>query len=187
MNFINKSIIFAFITFVVGCLAAEVQLGMKLLVLSTDYPDSVIRSLQSYSIEYDYLEYNYENPLKGNLPLYTKDDQPKYYGVVLGNGALTVYHKDTGLWGSILTSEQWDYLYQYQKKYGVRVVALDDTPDSEFGTAIFDPSIWGVSSTQEMKMADNDVAKSIFKEAGVKSTVTLNTQGYVFNIFKKIT
>jgi hypothetical protein len=150
---------------------------MKLLVLSTDYPDSVIRSLQSYSIEYDYLEYNYENPLKGNLPLYTKDDQPKYYGVVLGNGALTVYHKDTGLWGSILTSEQWDYLYQYQKKYGVRVVALDDTPDSEFGTAIFDPSIWGVSSTQEMKMADNDVAKSIFKEAGVKSTVTLNTQG----------
>ena len=177
MNFINKSIIFAFITFVVGCLAAEVEIGMKLLVLSTSTPDSVIRSLQAYSIEYDYLEYNYEKPLKGNLPLYTKDDQPKYYGVVLGDGALSVYFKDTGLWGSILNSTQWEYLYEYQRKYGIRIVALDDSPSAEFGTTIFDPSIWGVSSTQKMKIANNDIAKSIFKEAGVKSTVTLNTQG----------
>jgi len=177
MNFVNKSILFAFITFIVGCLADDIQLGMKLLVLSTSTPDSVIRSLQAYSIEYDYFEYNYENPLKGNLPLYTKDNQPKYYGVVLGNGDLTVYHKDTGLWGSILSTEQWDYLTDYQKKYGVRVVALDDTPSPDFGTAIFDPDVWGVSSTQKMTMADNEIAKSIFKEAGVKSSATLDTQG----------
>jgi len=185
MNFINKSIIFAFISFVVGCLAADVQLGMKLLVLSTTKPESVIRSLQSYSIEYDSLIYNYENPLKGDLPLYTQDNQPKYYGIVLANGVLSVYHKDTDSWGSILNSNQWNYLYEYQKKYGIRIVALDDTPSTEFGTAIFDPNVWGVSSTQDMTVANNDIAKSIFKEAGVKSSASINTRG-LYHVPSKI-
>jgi len=174
---INKSIIIAFLCFVVGCIASDASVGMKLLVLSTGEPQSVIRTLQSYSIEYDYLEYNAKKPLEGNLPLYTEDNQPKYYGVVLGNGALSDFHEDTQAWGSVLSSSQWAYLSEYQVKYGVRVVALDDSPSATYGTAIFDSNIWGVSSTQEMKMADNDVAKAIFKEAGIKSTVKLDTEG----------
>jgi len=177
MNFINKTIIFVFINLIVGCLASDIQVGMKLLVLSTSEPASIIKTLQSYSIEYDYLEYNYGHQLEGNLPLYTEDNQPKYYGIVLGNGALTVLHEDTGSWGSILSSEQWAYLTEYQKKYGVRVVALDDSPNSTYGTAVFDASIWGVSSTQKMTVADNDIAKSIYKEAGVKTSAELDTQG----------
>jgi len=177
MSFINKSILIAFICFIVGCVATDAAIGMKLLVLSTQEPESVIRALQSYSIDYDYIEYNAKNPLEGDLPLYNEDMQPKYYGVVLGNGALTVYHEDTKAWGSILSQSQWDYLKDYQKKYGVRVVALDDSPSSAYGTAIFDANIWGVSSTQEMKMVDNEIAKAIYKEAGIKTTVTLDTQG----------
>jgi len=173
----NFTIILAFITFIIGCIASDTSIGMKLLVISTSKPSSIIKTLQSYSIEYDYLEYNYENPLKGDLPLYDDDKKPKYYGVVLGNGALSVYFEDKDQWGSILSESQWDYLKDYQKKFGVRVVALDDNPEYKYGTAIFDSSIWGVSSVQKMKIADNDVAKSIYNEAGVKTTAELDTTG----------
>jgi len=177
MKFINKSILLAFISFIIGCVASDISIGMKLLVISTSKPDSVIKTLQAYSIEYDYLEYNYKNPLTGDLPLYTKDNQPKYYGIVFGNGALSVLHEDTGLWGSIFSPNQWAYLDEYQKKYGVRVVALDDSPNAAYGTGMYNPNIWGVSSTQDMTMANNDIAKSLYTEAGIKTTVTLNTQG----------
>jgi len=62
MSFINKSILIAFICFIVGCVATDAAIGMKLLVLSTQEPESVIRALQSYSIDYDYIEYNAKKP-----------------------------------------------------------------------------------------------------------------------------
>jgi len=186
MNFINRTIILAFVSFIIGCLSTEVNVGMKLLVISTSEPTSVIKTLQSYSIDYDYLECNYKHKLEGNLPLFTEDNKPKYYGIVLGNGALSVLHEDEGRWGSILSASQWDYLKEYQKTYGVRVVALDDSPDATYGTAIFDATVWGVSSTQDMKVANNDIAKSIYKEAGIKTTAVLNTKG-LYHVPVKVT
>ena len=182
MSLIIQSIIVVLVGFIVGCIASDTTIGMKLLVLSTEEPLSVIRSLQSYAIEYDYLEYNNENPLVGDLPLYTEDHQPKYYGIVFGNSDLTVLHEDTQLWSSILTESQWAYLNEYQKKYGVRIVQLNPTWGTSIlsptlGTTCYDPNHWGVGSLQEMTMANNDLARSIFKEAGIKPTIPLNTQG----------
>lgn len=176
MKFLNCSVILAFISFIIGCLAAEIDVDMKILVISTTKPASIIKTLQSYSIEYDYLEYNYENPLKGDLPLYTEDEKPKYYGVVLGNGALSVYFEKEDRWGSILTDEQWDYLKDYQKKFGVRVVALDDNPEWEYGTSIADSNVWGTDSVQKMKVSDNEYAKSLFENAGIKTSIELESK-----------
>jgi hypothetical protein len=175
MCFLNKNLILTFIYFIVGCLAASTPIGMKILVISTGEPESMIKSLQSYSIEYDYLEYNVEHPLVGNLPLYTEDNQPKYYGIVLGNGSLSVYFEEEDDWGSILSEKQWSYLREYQRKYGIRIVALDDGPDEEYGTEIADSKFWGIESVQQMKIADNDMARAIFKEAGIKETAEIDT------------
>jgi len=176
MKYINISLILAFISYIVGCIAEEVDIAMKILVISTSKPSSIIKTLQSYSIAYDYLEYDYKHPLKGDLPLYTEDKKPKYSGVVLGNGSLSVYHEDKGIWGSVLTDKQWEFLNEYQKKYGIRVVALDASPEWNYGTSVADPSVWGTDSLQKMKVSDNELAKSLFKNAGIKTSIELETK-----------
>ncbi|RDW68152.1 hypothetical protein BP6252_09548 [Coleophoma cylindrospora] len=113
--------------------------------------------LEGYGIPWDGIEFTQTGQ---NLPMLEASDVG-YYGLFIivaqlySNGA------------SLLTDERWQELYDYQVKYGVRMVHLNVAPSSDFGVKAIG-SCCSDGAEQNLTLVDGIAAKE-FPTAGLKT------------------
>jgi len=95
------------------------------------------------------------------------------YGVIIVIGLVVYDYGGTIGWVSAITSDQWNTLYAYQLKYGVRMIHLDGFPGSFNGTTLA-PGPGGCCSTEDQMVYLPDT--SFVPTAGLKSA-NLSTNG----------
>ncbi|KAI6791281.1 hypothetical protein KC361_g7427 [Hortaea werneckii] len=112
---------------------------------------------------------------QGGISLPSLNDsttQGNYGGIVVLSEVAYSYDD---LWGSALTSSQWQQLYDYQTAFGVRMVRLDVYPGPNFGvaTAIDGSGCCDAGVEQLVSISDN----TDFPTANLKIGATMSTQG----------
>jgi hypothetical protein len=95
------------------------------------------------------------------------------YGLIIVIGLVVYDYGGTTGWVSAITSNQWDTLYAYQTKYGVRMVHLDGFPGSFNGTTVA-PGPGGCCSTEDQTVRLLD--PTLVPTAGLLSS-PLSTNG----------
>ncbi|ORY25879.1 hypothetical protein LY90DRAFT_706211 [Neocallimastix californiae] len=146
---------------------------MKTLVLSPSKSntDTITLTLKSYGIPYDLIKIASQNEIKGNLTLYSTDNEPKYNLVVVNGGNLNI--ESNGKWKSALTSEQWANLEEYEAKISCPEVSL------------YNSNKWGDSkSDQPLIVETSDEVKKIFNDARIKITAPLDVDDIYFTRIK---
>ncbi|ORX79586.1 hypothetical protein BCR32DRAFT_294337 [Anaeromyces robustus] len=189
MKFLKTSFLFSLILFNIRqCLSDDVDyeyihIGMRALVLSTEIPESVLSSLASYGIAYDNLIYNCDNPLNDQLYLFDENNgYPKYNMIVIANGGMRC--TCNGEYISALKQEHWDALNQYEAKYNIRRVTLNEVSDvKEIGVQDYEYK-GKKDSTVSLKPADNAFTQYLFNNTGILDTAPLNTLGANYNLVK---
>lgn len=108
-----------------GTLAADI------LVIARDCAQASIASsgLNGYGIPFATL---LVPPAGVPLPALNSSSGGNFGGIVVV-GQVS-YDSGSGNWRSALTDDQWNQLYAYQLKYGVRMVQYDVSPGPDFGT-----------------------------------------------------
>jgi hypothetical protein len=96
------------------------------------------------------------------------------YGLIIIIGLVTYDYGGTIGWASAITTAQWNTLYAYQLKYGVRMVHLDGFPGSFNGTAIATNGPNGCCDYGEQYVALNNA--SFIPTSGLK-VANLSTVG----------
>jgi hypothetical protein len=90
---------------------------------------SITSGLNAYGIPYEL----YIVPSTGiTLPILNSSATSGNYGGFITLSELSYSYADG--WGSALTDDQWQQMYDYQTTFGVRMTRLDVYPDSDFGT-----------------------------------------------------
>jgi hypothetical protein len=69
---------------------------------------------------------------------------------------------------SRLTSNQWESLWSYQRKYGIRMVHINVSPDVQFGTQLIDDGGCCDEGVEQNMTLVGDVAAREFPNAGLK-------------------
>jgi hypothetical protein len=95
------------------------------------------------------------------------------YGLIIIVGLVTYDFGGTTGWASAITTAQWDALYAYQLKYGVRMVHMDGFPGSFPGTTVA-PGPSGCCSTEDQTVYISNT--SFIPTAGLH-TKELSTNG----------
>jgi hypothetical protein len=95
------------------------------------------------------------------------------YGLIIIVGLVTYDYGGTTGWASAITPAQWDTLYAYQLKYGVRMIHLDGFPGSFNGTTVA-PGPSGCCTTGEQTVSL--INSSFVPTAGLK-VAALSTVG----------
>ena len=75
------------------------------------------------------------------------------YGLIVIIGLVTYDYGGTIGWASAITAAQWNTLYAYQLKYGVRMVHLDGYPGSFNGTTIAANGPNGCCTSEEQSVS----------------------------------
>lgn len=101
------------------------------------------------------------------LPQLNSTVEKGNYGGIVTFAELS-YELPTG-WGSAITAEQWNTIYQYQVDFGVRLVRLDAYPTTEFGTTA------AFSTADEQLVSFSDVSQ--FPTANLKTGAGVTTVG----------
>jgi hypothetical protein len=111
-------------------LAAAKGVSTKILVLARDdYTATQATSgLQAYGIPYEKVVVPKAGVVLPTLNSTASDGN--YGGIILVNEV--AYSYDSG-WGSAITAEQWQQIYDYQTAFAVRLVRIDAYPSSKFG------------------------------------------------------
>jgi hypothetical protein len=117
------------------CSLASAALSTKATVLIIAKDDATARSahlgLQAYGVPYRVLIV----PKEGiTLPALTSSaDAGNFGGLVLVGDVSYDYGVPPNPFKSALTDAQWQSLYEYQKKFHVRMVRMDVYPETQFG------------------------------------------------------
>jgi len=184
MKFWKISLLSSLIIMNLQCTLADIQIGMRALVLSTEKPDSILLSLASYGIPYDNLIYNCDNPLGGELYLLDETTgNPKYNMIIVANGQMKSLCM--GSMESALSPEHWKALDTYEAKYHIRRVTIDELPEDakDIGVALFEYS-GEKKSVIAMSSADTPFTKDLFNKAGIHTTAPFNTNGIQYKLAK---
>lgn len=95
------------------------------------------------------------------------------YGLIIVVGLVSYDYGGTTGWASAITAAQWTQLYNYQTKYGVRMIHLDAFPQAMFGTMTTGPAGCCASNVEQwVSLTDN----SFIPTAGLK-VAPLSTKG----------
>ncbi|KAJ3026609.1 UNVERIFIED_CONTAM: hypothetical protein HDU68_005389 [Siphonaria sp. JEL0065] len=134
-----------------------------------EYPEA---TFQAYGLDYDTIVVSNTTMLNTPLPLESVPNSVGLYSVIVLANAQMLAHFNNGSYLPTLYDWQWNQLYEYQKYYGVRVVAVNDIPTA--------PSVAGkVASHNSATSCDSaslslTPASSTFTDpAGLKSTWSL--------------
>ncbi|KAJ3317489.1 hypothetical protein HDU76_001159 [Blyttiomyces sp. JEL0837] len=121
--------------------------------------------LQGYGIPYDV-----QIATTAGVPAFTLEKTPGHglYSLIVMTSPLA-YANATGQFISVLTAAQRKQLYDYQSSYSVRMVVLNDVPDSTNGVAAIAPS----GEDHVIIVADPDPIVN----AGLQPSMALNTTG----------
>ncbi|CAG8980120.1 hypothetical protein HYALB_00013605 [Hymenoscyphus albidus] len=129
---------------------------------------SAYSGLNDYGIPYELILV----PSNGiTLPQLKSSDIVGNYGgfVILSEVS---YKNSAGNWGSAITANQWQAMYDYQVAFGARMVRLDVVPSASSGTRVVG-SCCGDTQDQTIYIADT----SQFPTAGLKTGATMSTLG----------
>jgi hypothetical protein len=95
------------------------------------------------------------------------------YGLIIVIGLVTYDYGNTTGWASAITTDQWNQLWAYQLKYGVRMIQLDAFPGWFNGTTVA-PGPSGCCSTEDQQAYLLDT--TLVPTAGLK-VANLSTNG----------
>jgi len=155
--------------------ACQKAVNMKALVLSTieNETSEVTVNLDAYGIPYDVIEFTPTTTITGDLELYNENNEPKYSLIIVNGGGL--YQEIKNNWVSALSNSQWKYLEEYEAKNSVRrVVISEEASDIDYAT-LYEEDQWGDTYDVQPLIIDNsEEVKSIFKDAGIKTTAKLD-------------
>lgn len=121
---------------------------------------SAYSGLNDYGIPYELVIV----PATGiTLPkLKTSDTMGNYGGFVILSEVS--YKNSAGNWGSAITADQWQAMYDYQTAFGARMVRLDVVPSASSGTRVVGSCCEG---TQDQTIFVSDTSQ--FPTAGLKT------------------
>ncbi|KAL3459329.1 hypothetical protein BJX64DRAFT_291306 [Aspergillus heterothallicus] len=96
----------------------------------------------------------------------------RFGGIVVAGGVS--YDYGNGTWASALTPSQWNQLYAYQLKYGVRLVEYDVSPGIRFGTKLASSDGCCAENVDQL-ISFSDT--SDFPSAGLRAGAGVSTKG----------
>jgi len=182
MDYIAKFIITIVLSVVITLVSCEQAINMKALILTASYESEPITLvLDSYGIPYDIISF----PSTENFELYNYNNEPKYNLVIINGGNLNI--NSNGLWLSAMSKEQWDYLDEYESKYGIRRVIIAEDVSTNPNIVLYEPNNWGETSKDQPLFVDNsDEVKKIFNDARIKMTAPLDVNQIYYTRVKII-
>ncbi|KAJ3334466.1 hypothetical protein HDU93_007882, partial [Gonapodya sp. JEL0774] len=181
-SILRRAIAAAFVALIAVILAAPAILaqttytiGQRVLVLtvsSTSPPEaSIVQTLQAYEIPYDVIVVQ-STGYSGNIPLLDASGNPKY-SLIIAASAQLAYAGTGGVYASALTTAQWDYIIQYEGKYRVRRIAVDDFPGVSTGTALYNSTIGKTYNDTQMITINTTYSAP----AGIQPSAAGNSSG----------
>ncbi|KAI8849411.1 hypothetical protein BC829DRAFT_416857 [Chytridium lagenaria] len=153
-----------------------ITINQKVLILATNdgLEESPIYTLLGYSIPYTVLNVPIAG-ISGPLPLEASNGTEALYNlIVLTNGGLSG-DVGGGVFRSLLTDAQWAQIYEYQYKYNVRLIALNDIPGNagSMGYTARAYGTWGTSDEHTISLTSAELGN----RAGLKTNFQLPTTG----------
>lgn len=150
--------------------AATVDSTILVLVRQGDNAYGVTSGLTGYGIPF---EVSYVPKTGYQLPsLNTSTSQGKYGGII--SLSELAFEYDGGVWGSGISTDQYNTIYAYQTAFGVRFVRIDAYPQPAFGTT---------TAAQGVGCCGTDVEQLIsltnstgFPTANIKTGATMSTK-----------
>ncbi|KAL2828816.1 hypothetical protein BJY01DRAFT_255239 [Aspergillus pseudoustus] len=98
----------------------------------------------------------------------------RFGGIVIAGEVSYDYSSTNGSWASALTPSQWNQLYAYQLKYGVRMVEYDVSPGIKFGTKLASTDGCCEDNIEQL-ISFSDT--SDFPSAGLRTGAGVSTKG----------
>lgn len=160
-------------------------IGAKLLLLAAsndpneDAPaiQFVSQTLNSYGIPFDtlILSHDKKKVSNNNLPLYTKDGSPKYYGIITTSGQLT-YINQLGIEASVLNQQQWINLIEYENRYSIRRVSMYSYPHAALGVE----KVSSIDQSSSIRLRVGNEALRFDQSIPINAKVNLSHSWYYF-------
>jgi hypothetical protein len=154
----NSMIVFFLLS--LSTLTSGLVFNSTALIIATASDDAIRASyiLTGYGIGY---EASLVPKVDTPLPTLESSDGGNY-------GLFVVYAKTVVNGTSMLTNDQWEALWSYQRKYSVRMVHLNAIPDSGFGAQTISSGGCCDDNVEQNIALIEDVAASEFPNAGLK-------------------
>ena len=168
------SLVFLFNVFVTIASAANSCLQTALIITTTDAgaADQATTVIQGYGVPLQIVPIPQAGTALPTLETISGGNNNGNYGLIIIVGLVSYNYGGTTGWASAITPAQWTQLYNYQTKYGVRMVHLNAFPQAVFGTAATAPV--GCCNTEEQFVTLTDTA--FIPTSGLKSA-SLSTKG----------
>lgn len=139
-----------------GYLPTDNVLALKLLVITATENDNELQAIERYlkllGTPYDVLVAK-DQELTNNLLIDETTGAGNYQGIIITNSGLG-FSDDQGNWGSAFDDEEWQRLWDYEKTYQVRQVALFTFPST-------DPEDYGISYVDSVSVFTQDFPVSL--------------------------
>ncbi|KAK3316764.1 hypothetical protein B0H66DRAFT_562110 [Apodospora peruviana] len=153
-----------------GLASAAFTVSSTILVFARDTAsaNSATSGLLGYGIPYQVVTVPQEGIV---LPALTESSPHGNYGGIIIVSEVA-YEYPTG-WASAITAAQWEALYTYQVRFGVRMVRLDSFPSTDLGVTTAIGGCCNAGTEQMISISD----ASAFPTANIKSGAGVSTQG----------
>lgn len=153
---------FAFLSFLALVQAGTISTQATVLIIAADQ-STAFEATEAFN-GYGIPVYSLLVPSTGTAlpPLYsnTSTGAVGNYGAIVVCGQVS--YATNGTYGSALTTDQWNDLYNYQVDFNVRMVQLDVYPGPDFGATALG-GCCGTGVDQDVYISDD----SAFKQAGL--------------------
>ena len=155
------------------CIATSVYQTALVLAISSADAEGATAVLDGYGAPYDLIMVPQSGITLPTLETTTPCNEPVgLYGLIVVVSQLSYDYGGSIGYASALTSSQWDTMYAYQVKYGVRMVQLNIYPSAVEGVGVVPPG--GCCSGEEQLITLTD--PNLVPTSGLKS-VGLSTIG----------
>lgn len=174
MRIISSLVVF--LSIFVSFISAANTLYQNALILCTNVagePDQALGVLQGYGVPIKVQTIPQAGAALPALETISGANSVGNYGLIIVIGLVTYNMGGSVGWASAITAAQWTTLYNYQTKYGVRMIHLDAFPGTQFGTVLA-PGPGGCCNTGEQTVTLTDTA--FIPTSGLKSA-PLSTVG----------
>ncbi|KAJ3098881.1 hypothetical protein HDU96_010899 [Phlyctochytrium bullatum] len=154
--------------------AQVLRVEQRALVLTPalDKAASPVLTLRAYGMPYDVVEIS---PTKSDPFTLEDSTAAKYSMIILASGQMVAVYPNNSVL-STLSDARWNELHAYQRKYGVRLVALDDLPPGPKGQATTSfalPNDAGGDFNTTFGFANTAIADA----AGLRTDIQMPTSG----------
>jgi hypothetical protein len=113
--------------------------------------------------------------LNGTLTLTDETGQNGLYSLIVMTSQIVYLNESSGLWLSVMTTDQMNSIHAYQSNFNVRLVVLNDSPDASTGVVALTSAPWGTGIDQ---MITFDPNASYFADvAGLQMSLTASAKG----------